>query len=72
MADLKVLNGGQKITLIETFDNRALILSPGQRLEFDNLNMAKLHMEEEGMEANISWAFGSSMGRRIRESKGEN
>ena len=57
MAELKVLNGGEKVTLIETFDSRALILAPGKRLEFGSLEEAKRHMAENGMEASISAAF---------------
>lgn len=65
MTDFRLLNGAPKTTVIETFDSRALIVSPGERLEFGSLEECKKHAEKHGLEVNISFIFGSSIKRQI-------
>jgi len=65
MVDFRLLNGAKKVTLIETFDSRALILSPGERLEFPSLAKCKEHISENGLEIDISHIFGSSIQREV-------
>jgi hypothetical protein len=65
-----LLNGNKKVTVIETFDSRALILSPGERLEFPSLDKCKDHIIQTGFEISISHIFGSSIQREIQKAKG--
>lgn len=62
-----LLNGNKKVTVVETFDNRALVLSPGERLEFPSLEACKKHISESELEINISYIFGSNIERQIQK-----
>ncbi len=59
----------RKVTIIETFDSRALIVSPEGRKEFISLEQCKGYVAEAGFEANISHLFGSSIQREIQKAK---
>lgn len=66
MVERLLLNGDQKVTLIERFDNRALILASGQRWEFDTLNEAKGFVAVSNMEVSVAHLFGSSVKRELQ------
>ncbi len=66
MVDFRLLNGAPKTTVIETFDSRAIIVRSGERHEFGSLEECKKHIEERGLEVNISHIFGSSIARKVR------
>ncbi len=70
MTDFRILNGSPKVTVIETFDSRAVIVRPRERLEFGSLEECKKHVEKQGMEINISHIFGNSIKREIQKAKG--
>ncbi len=70
MTDFRLLNGAPKITVIETFDSKAVGVRPGERLEFETLEELKKHIEKYGLEVNISHVFGSSIQRQIQDAKG--
>jgi hypothetical protein len=70
LTDFRLLNGAPKITVIETFDSRAVIVRPGERLEFVSLEECKKHVEKHELEINISHIFGNSIGREIQKAKG--
>jgi hypothetical protein len=70
MVDFRLLNGAPKITVIETFDSRAVIVRPGERLEFGSFAECKKHVEKRGLEVNVSHIFGSSIKREIQKEKG--
>ncbi len=55
----EILNGGNKVTLIESFDGRASVISKGFKLEFPDLWEAKRHIAEQGWEINIFHLAGS-------------
>lgn len=69
MIDQRLLNGNPKCTVIEKFDNGAVILLDGKRLEFPNLREAKKFVEAGDMEINVAHIFGSSINRKILESR---
>ena len=69
MVELRLLNGSKKITVIETFDSHAVIISPEGRQEFKSLEKCKEYISEAGFEVNISHLFGSSIKREIQNQK---
>jgi hypothetical protein len=70
MVGFRLLNGVPKITVIETFDSRAVIVRPGECLEFGSLEKCKKYVEKHGLEINISHLFGNSIKREIQKAKG--
>lgn len=63
MNDFLLLNGGQKATLIERFDNTAVLIAAGKKQEFLNLSEAKTFVKEKELEINVAFLFGSSVKR---------
>lgn len=70
MTDFRLLNGGKKFTVIETFDSKAILVRPGQRIEFESLEQLKKNISDNGLEINIEFIFGSSIQRQIQDAKG--
>jgi len=64
MTDFRLLNGSKKVTVVETFDSRAIMVSPGGRREFESLEKCKEYVSEAGFEVSISHLFGSSIARK--------
>jgi hypothetical protein len=67
MTDFRLLNGGTKCTVIETFDGRAVLLYGGERKEFPCLEECKKHIVEEKLEVNIEFLFGSPTKRELQK-----
>ncbi len=55
----EILNGGNKVTLIESFYGKAFVISKGFKLEFDDLWAAKKHIAEQGWEISVFHLAGS-------------
>ncbi len=69
MTDFRLLNGSKKVTVVETFDSRAVIISPDGRQEFESLEKCKEYVSEAGFEVNVSHIFGSSIKRETQNKK---
>ena len=67
MADFRILNGGPKATLIETFDGKGLLIASGWSAGFKSLEEAKAFVNQAGIEVNVSHIFGSSIAREIKK-----
>jgi len=67
MVDFRILNGSQTCTVVECFDNRALVFCGGKRMEFPSLEACKKHISENGLEMNICHLFGSSIKRQVQK-----
>lgn len=65
MVDFRLLNGSKKVTVIETFDGQAIVVSPEGRTEFKSLDEAKEFTHGQGIEINISMIHGSSLKREV-------
>jgi len=47
-----------KVTLLETFHGKGLILAPKIRMEFDTFDEAETYVRKEGLDINLKHRFG--------------
>lgn len=64
--DFLLQNGGPKATLIEAFNNKAILLCDGKRWEFSSLAEAKEFVKVSEMEISLSHLHGSSVRREMK------
>lgn len=67
MTDMALLNGHKRVTIIESFTGKVVLIRPGFRQEFDDLPEAQGFIRRAGWEINIEIIKGSPILRRMQK-----